>query len=51
MDVLKQGNRQFVTGVTAVTAMDGDRPEGLAVTAFAGNRQGRWPAAAPTQRW
>jgi len=34
-DVMKQVNRQFVTGVTVVTAMDGDRPRGLAVNAFA----------------
>lgn len=34
-DVMKQVNRQFVTGVTVVTAMDGDRPKGLAVNAFA----------------
>ncbi|WP_257003895.1 flavin reductase family protein [Streptomyces sp. SA15] len=34
-DVMKQVNRRFVTGVTVVTAMDGDRPKGLAVNAFA----------------
>jgi flavin reductase (DIM6/NTAB) family NADH-FMN oxidoreductase RutF len=33
-DVMKQVNRQFVTGVTVVTAMDGERPRGLAVNAF-----------------
>ncbi|NJQ00840.1 flavin reductase family protein [Streptomyces zingiberis] len=32
--VMKQVNRQFVTGVTVVTAMDGDTPRGLAVNAF-----------------
>jgi flavin reductase (DIM6/NTAB) family NADH-FMN oxidoreductase RutF len=34
-DLMKQVNRQFITGVTVVTAMDGDRPRGLAVNAFA----------------
>ncbi len=34
VDLMKQVNRQFVTGVTVVTAMDGDRPRGLAVNAF-----------------
>ncbi|MDT9594210.1 flavin reductase family protein [Nocardioides zeae] len=34
-DLLKQVNRRFVTGVTLVTAMDGDTPRGLAVNAFA----------------
>lgn len=34
-DVMKQVNRQFVTGVTLVTAMDGGAPRGLAVNAFA----------------
>ncbi|OBC06683.1 oxidoreductase [Gordonia sp. 852002-50395_SCH5434458] len=34
VDVMKQVNRQFVTGVTVVTAMDDDRPRGLAVNAF-----------------
>jgi flavin reductase (DIM6/NTAB) family NADH-FMN oxidoreductase RutF len=34
-DLMKQVNRQFVTGVTVVTAMDGDIPRGLAVNAFA----------------
>ncbi|RBY78869.1 flavin reductase [Geodermatophilus sp. TF02-6] len=34
-DLLKQVNRRFVTGVTVVTAMDGDVPKGLAVNAFA----------------
>ena len=33
-DLMKQVNRQFVTGVTVVTAMDGDKPRGLAVNAF-----------------
>lgn len=34
LELMKQVNRQFVTGVTVVTAMDGDRPRGLAVNAF-----------------
>jgi flavin reductase (DIM6/NTAB) family NADH-FMN oxidoreductase RutF len=34
LDLMKQVNRQFVTGVTVVTVMDGDRPRGLAVNAF-----------------
>lgn len=34
-DLVKQVNRRFVTGVTVVTAMDGDVPRGLAVNAFA----------------
>jgi flavin reductase (DIM6/NTAB) family NADH-FMN oxidoreductase RutF len=34
LDVMKQVNRQFVTGVTVVTAMDGKTPRGLAVNAF-----------------
>lgn len=34
-DLMKQVNRQFVTGVTVVTTMDGDVPRGLAVNAFA----------------
>ncbi len=34
-DLMKQVNRQFVTGVTVVAAMDGDKPKGLAVNAFA----------------
>jgi flavin reductase (DIM6/NTAB) family NADH-FMN oxidoreductase RutF len=34
IDLMKQVNRQFVTGVTVVTAMDGDKPRGLAVNAF-----------------
>lgn len=34
-DLMKQVNRQFVTGVTVVTVMDGDVPRGLAVNAFA----------------
>jgi flavin reductase (DIM6/NTAB) family NADH-FMN oxidoreductase RutF len=33
-DLMKQVNRQFVTGVTVVTAMDGETPKGLAVNAF-----------------
>lgn len=35
MDLMKQVNRRFVTGVTVVTALDGDKPLGLAVNAFA----------------
>jgi flavin reductase (DIM6/NTAB) family NADH-FMN oxidoreductase RutF len=34
-DVMKKVNRQFVTGVTVVTAMDDGTPRGLAVNAFA----------------
>jgi flavin reductase (DIM6/NTAB) family NADH-FMN oxidoreductase RutF len=34
LDLMKQVNRQFVTGVTVVTAMDGEKPRGLAVNAF-----------------
>lgn len=34
LDVMKQVNRQFVTGVTVVTTMDGQTPRGLAVNAF-----------------
>lgn len=34
LDLMKQVNRQFVSGVTVVTAMDGDKPRGLAVNAF-----------------
>lgn len=34
-ELMKQINRQFVTGVTVVTAMDGTKPRGLAVNAFA----------------
>jgi flavin reductase (DIM6/NTAB) family NADH-FMN oxidoreductase RutF len=34
-DLMKQVNRQFVTGVTVVTVMDGEVPRGLAVNAFA----------------
>lgn len=33
-DDIKGVHRAFVTGVTIVTAMDGDRPRGLAVNAF-----------------
>ena len=32
--LMKQVNRKFVTGVTVVTAMDGQTPRGLAVNAF-----------------
>lgn len=35
LDLMKRVNRQFVTGVTVVTALDGDKPRGLAVNAFA----------------
>lgn len=34
LDLMKQVNRQFVTGVTVVTVMDGEVPRGLAVNAF-----------------
>jgi flavin reductase (DIM6/NTAB) family NADH-FMN oxidoreductase RutF len=34
VDLMKRVNRQFVTGVTVVTAMDGQTPRGLAVNAF-----------------
>ncbi|MFI2037266.1 flavin reductase family protein [Streptomyces bottropensis] len=34
LGVMKLVNRQFVTGVTVVTAMDGETPRGLAVNAF-----------------
>jgi flavin reductase (DIM6/NTAB) family NADH-FMN oxidoreductase RutF len=34
MDLMKQVNRQFVSGVTVVTAMDEQKPRGLAVNAF-----------------
>jgi flavin reductase (DIM6/NTAB) family NADH-FMN oxidoreductase RutF len=34
IDLMKQVNRQFVSGVTVVTAMDGEKPRGLAVNAF-----------------
>jgi flavin reductase (DIM6/NTAB) family NADH-FMN oxidoreductase RutF len=34
LDLMKQVNRQFVTGVTVVTVMDGEQPRGLAVNAF-----------------
>jgi flavin reductase (DIM6/NTAB) family NADH-FMN oxidoreductase RutF len=33
-DLMKQVNRRFITGVTVVTAMDGETPRGLAVNAF-----------------
>lgn len=33
-DLMKQVNRQFVTGVTVVTTMDEGTPKGLAVNAF-----------------
>lgn len=32
--VMKLVNRKFITGVTVVTTMDGDKPRGLAVNAF-----------------
>ncbi|MDF3307021.1 flavin reductase family protein [Rhodococcus koreensis] len=35
IDLMKQVNRQFVTGVTVITSLDGDTPKGLAVNAFA----------------
>ena len=35
LGVMKRVNRQFVTGVTVVTAMDDEKPRGLAVNAFA----------------
>jgi flavin reductase (DIM6/NTAB) family NADH-FMN oxidoreductase RutF len=34
LELMKLVNRQFVTGVTVVTAMDGQTPRGLAVNAF-----------------
>jgi flavin reductase (DIM6/NTAB) family NADH-FMN oxidoreductase RutF len=34
LDLMKQVNRQFITGVTVVTALDDDTPRGLAVNAF-----------------
>jgi flavin reductase (DIM6/NTAB) family NADH-FMN oxidoreductase RutF len=34
MDLMKQVNRQFVSGVTVVTAKDEQKPRGLAVNAF-----------------
>lgn len=34
LDLMKQVNRQFVTGVTVVTAIDEGKPRGLAVNAF-----------------
>lgn len=34
LDTMKQVNRQFISGVTVVTAMDGEKPRGLAVNAF-----------------
>ncbi len=34
LDLMKQVNRQFVTGVTVVTTMDDETPRGLAVNAF-----------------
>lgn len=34
VDLMKRVNRQFVTGVTVVTTMDGETPKGLAVNAF-----------------
>jgi flavin reductase (DIM6/NTAB) family NADH-FMN oxidoreductase RutF len=35
LDLMKKVNRQFVTGVTVVTAIDDGKPRGLAVNAFA----------------
>ncbi|GAB7007977.1 hypothetical protein JCM18899A_54560 [Nocardioides sp. AN3] len=35
VEVMKEVNRRFVTGVTVVSAMDGEAPRGLAVNAFA----------------
>jgi flavin reductase (DIM6/NTAB) family NADH-FMN oxidoreductase RutF len=34
LDTMKQVNRQFISGVTVVTAIDGEKPRGLAVNAF-----------------
>ena len=34
LDIMKQVNRQFVSGVTVVTTMEDERPRGLAVNAF-----------------
>lgn len=34
LDLMKQVNRRFVTGVTVVTTIEGDKPKGLAVNAF-----------------
>lgn len=34
-EMMKQVNRLFVTGITVVTTLDGDKPRGLAVNAFA----------------
>ena len=34
IDLMKQVNRRFITGVTVVTVMDGETPRGLAVNAF-----------------
>ncbi|MGW3472563.1 flavin reductase family protein [Saccharopolyspora sp. NPDC000995] len=34
LDLMKQVNRRFVSGVTVVTALDDDTPRGLAVNAF-----------------
>lgn len=34
VDMMKRVNQRFVTGVTVVTAMDGQTPRGLAVNAF-----------------
>jgi flavin reductase (DIM6/NTAB) family NADH-FMN oxidoreductase RutF len=34
LNLMKQVNRQFVSGVTVVTAMDAEKPRGLAVNAF-----------------
>jgi flavin reductase (DIM6/NTAB) family NADH-FMN oxidoreductase RutF len=35
LDTMKRVNRQFITGVTVVTALDDGTPRGLAVNAFA----------------
>ena len=34
LDLMKQVNRQFISGVTVVTTMDDSTPKGLAVSAF-----------------
>ena len=34
LNLMKHVNRQFVSGVTVVTAIDGEKPRGLAVNAF-----------------
>lgn len=35
LEMMKQVNRRFITGVTVVTTMDDDIPRGLAVSAYA----------------